>query len=160
MAAEELDCMDEAGVESARPPHPRRSHAALRRQPRQEPRSHHRRLVVVELVRRRETIVPPSSAAAADAAYPVGGGGEKRHLVIQTAGEVGGDRGGGAGLGRVRHLVEAHLRIFLPPSAAAVERQEREGTIGVDRDSLDGPQAVGDVEGGDAMVDLVEVEVA
>ena len=40
MAAKELDGVDEAGVESARPPHSRGPHAPLRRQLWQKPSSH------------------------------------------------------------------------------------------------------------------------
>lgn len=39
MASEELHGVDETGVERARPPHPRRSQAALHGEPRRDPRS-------------------------------------------------------------------------------------------------------------------------
>lgn len=146
--------MDEAAVEGAGPPHPRRPHASLRRKFGEEScRSHHAMMGVfvgggadhpVEIVVV-VGVVAGGDAGEAGAAAVGGRRGrgiraeiQQWHVVVQAAAdEVGGGGGGG-----IRHLmIEPHLRIFLP--RRVVEAEERERPVRVDRYPLDRPQAVG-----------------
>lgn len=160
MAPEKLHCMNKARVESTRPPHSRRSHAAFRRQPWKKSRSHNpmrmrRDIVVVELIRRRRR-QPTKSPAAASSRYLVprhwrrriSGGAQKGELMIQRAAKIRRYRWRRAG----RHFIEAHLWILI----SMVQRQEWERTVRIHRDSLDGPRAVWYIN---AMVDLIKVGV-
>jgi hypothetical protein len=72
VAAEELDGVDEAGVEGARPPHARRAHAALGGELGHEPGAQAERLRAVEVV----VVVVPADAAQAAAAVAEEGLGE------------------------------------------------------------------------------------
>lgn len=172
MAAEKLNCMNEAAVEGAGPPHSRRSHASLRRQLREKSRRSHDPMMgvfvrwahadSVEVVVRVVAGVEPGAAA-------VGRRGgrsiiraeiEERHVIIQAA-AASADiirRGQMRRRRRIRHLmmvmmVEAHLWIFL--SHRMVQTQERERTVGIHGDALDRSQAVGFRF---SMIDVVVVE--
>lgn len=80
MASEELDGVDEAGVERARPPHARRAHAALGGELGHEPGAQAERLRAVEVV---VVVVPADDAAQAadDAATAVAAEGVREHAV-------------------------------------------------------------------------------
>lgn len=80
MASEELDGVDEAGVERARPPHARRAHAALGGELGHEPGAQAERLRAVEVVV--VVVVPADDAAqSADAASAVAAEGVGEHAV-------------------------------------------------------------------------------
>lgn len=79
MASEELDGVDEAGVERARPPHARRAHAALGGELGHEPGAQAERLRAVEVM---VVVVPADDAAqSADAASAVAAEGVGEHAV-------------------------------------------------------------------------------
>lgn len=163
MATEELDGVDEAGMEGAGPTHSRRPHAPLRRELREKSRSHHhpvrlRSIMVMVMVMRSgpysnsavlvDMVVRQLVSGGQAVKSPVssgGSGGGGRRGVVQEGEMIDGVKVGGRrvrnGGGR-RHWVEAHLGILVFSSSMMVHGQEREGTVLIHRDALDGPQAV------------------